>query len=678
MKKKDTEWLYEKYAMEKKYFGVTAKRVPIRDVPEGINQVAYTTPPPHAAIYIKKDSHFTKGLDEHKARAFRFGLFTKEMSRIQFTNYDYQNKLAETLEPYERNVFRLICSIIEEPAVESLAPTFIGGVLLQSLRYATKRIYDCAEPIETGKTPFEEFILALEQFGDMGPLKGSFKTPAARTIFYKCMPTASEAVEEVDAKKRSDMALKIHNISKPLWEAEAKSTYIDEKTLSAFEELISSLGMSIGKSSMKSGGAGSKIDPEELEEEADFTKGASRKTTIKEVKELTEEEKAVYERLKDAEESKEETISSEEDEEERGPFAADGNDEDFIVYDETDEIDLSTINDYDPMEDEIDVKGCDFFDKLVRTELELEEVKEREATETALEKPFEFPEVTKRYGTRNYKCANVTTSLKDRESAVLGYTKIVGEYETLINNSYKKLKALFAEDAEETVYKSSGKLSLKKTVSGTVTSKVFTKKLDPKDKSNMAVMLVIDESGSMSGTRIQRAKAAAINLAEIFKKLGIPLYVMGFTADTNYKNSSTGKIENVDVLHHHYAMWSSSPNDLLKLTSIHAYANNFDGYSIRYASKVLEKRPETHKVMIVISDGQPAANAYSRGVYGYSDTKDAIREARGKNQNVLGVAIGADIDKLHDMYGNDFVFINTSGDLFTGIVTKFTNMVKKW
>lgn len=683
MKKNDTEWLYEKMAMEKKYLGVKKERIPLRDVPEGMNQVAYTTPPPNRAIYLKKDSRFTKGLDEHKARAFRFGLFTKEMARLEFTNFDYQNKLAESLEPYERSVFRLICSIIEEPAVESLAPTFIGGFLLQSLRYATKRVYDCADPIDSADTPFEEFIMALQQFGDMGPLKGTFKTPAAKTIFYKCVPTASEAVEEVDSKKRADLALKIHNISKPLWDAEAKLTYIDDMTLSAFEKMISCLGMAIGKSSMKGFGSGTKLDPEELEDMADYTKGASRKTTIKEISELSEEEREMYEKAKKMEEEEDELISSEE-EDEFAPSAITGNDEDFIVYDKTEEIDLSTVNDYDPIEDEIDVKGCDFFDNLVRTELELGEAAERDAAETSLEKPFEFPDVTKKYEHRNYKCANVTTTLDDREAAVLGYNKIVGEYADLIDSSYKKLKALFAEDAEETVYKSSGKLSLKRTVSGTVSSKVFTKKVEPKDKSNMAVMLVIDQSGSMGGARIQRAKAAAINLAEIFKKLGIPLYVMGFTADTyvpkkkrEKKGESEEKRVKVDVLHHHYAMWSSAQNDLLKLTSIHADANNFDGYSIRYASKVLEKRPETHKIMIVISDGQPACSAYS-SVSGYSDTKDAIREARGKNQTVLGVAIGADLDKLQRMYGSDFVFIESSTDLFTGIVRKFTSMVKKW
>lgn len=81
--------------------------------------------------------------------------------------------------------------------------------------------------------------------------------------------------------------------------------------------------------------------------------------------------------------------------------------------------------------------------------------------------------------------------------------------------------------------------------------------------------------------------------------------------------------------------------------------------------------------MIVISDGQPACDAYE-GDAGYRDTKDAIREARGDGNIVLGVAIGADVSTLQNMYGNDFIFITTGEDLFTGISRKFSDMVKKW
>ena len=88
-------------------------------------------------------------------------------------------------------------------------------------------------------------------------------------------------------------------------------------------------------------------------------------------------------------------------------------------------------------------------------------------------------------------------------------------------------------------------------------------------------------------------------------------------------------------------------------------------------------RSEAHKILIVISDGQPACSAYKAST-GYNDTKDAIRECRTSGQIVLGVAIGADVATLHKMYGNDFIFVETSENLFLGIMKKFTAMVKKW
>lgn len=664
--KKDNEWLFEKQAMSKKYVAVMKNRVPIRDVPKKISQVAFTgMEGKNKVIYLKKDSQYTKGLDSHKSRAFRFGLFTKEMMKHAFTNYDYQNDLAKTLEPYEVPVFRLICDIIEDPAVEAAAPTMIGGSLLQSLRYCTKRLYDRSALIETGSTPFHEFMIALQQFGDVGLLKGKFKTPVARTMFYRVATTVLTAISEVDNKKRADLELKVLNMTKPLWEAEAKSSYIDPS--SEFSELLEGLAGMIGKSMSTATGSGEEADPEELAESADFTKGAIRKTVFREMGELTEEEKEMYEKMK--EEDEETEFFGEKDPKGGMTSMSYADDENTIIYDKDHEGDLSTIEDYDPEMDEIDVDGCDFFDRLVRTEVEISEAEERGTMEGLSEAP-EFPEISKKYTSRSYKCKNSVTTLKEssRSAASSGYNRTVMENSLRIETLYKKLKALFAEESEEVVYKSSGKLSLKKSMSSTVSSKMFTKKMDPKDRSNLAVMVAIDESGSMSGTRIERAKAAAICLAEVFKKLDIPLYVMGFTADC----------KGADVVHNHYAMWSNAADDLLKLTSIHADSNNFDGYSIRYASKVLSKRPETHKMLIVISDGQPAASAYSYELDGYSDTKDSIREARKQEQVVLGIAIGADIETLHKMYGNDFIFINHSEDLFTGIVSKFHDIVKKW
>jgi cobalamin biosynthesis protein CobT len=657
-KKKDTQWLYEKRAMQNRFIAIMEYRVPIRDLPEHIDAPAMSTPEP--AIYIRKDSDMTKGLPEHKARAVRFGLFTHEMAHLQFSDFYYVGKVCEDMEPWEVPFFKMIWNVIEDPAIENLAGTFIGGYLLKSLKYAIKRSYDISKPIQTFEDPFEQCLNALIQFGDMGPFKGYFTDAKAKKCTFEAIPEMQEAMECGDPKERVDISLRIFEILRPLWEEKAREMY-SSMGEEGFEEVIRGMLGAFGKSMSEGSGSGEEVDPEELADAADLSKGARRTTTFKKLEEMEAEEREAYESKSKSEEEEE---ILEEGEKPEGKERPGGSDEETVVYSDED-IDLSTPADYDPEEYEIEAKAMDFFDRLIQSEIEIDAESTMPSREAEIP---DFSEISKKYGMREYKCKNGFVTISNPETAEMSYNRIVKKNLGHINSCYKKLKALFAEEAEETEYRSSGKISVERTVSTTVTSKIFTKSVDPKDKSNMAVMLAIDESGSMDGSRIERAKEAAINLTEIFGKLGIPTYIMGFTADTS----------GADAVHRHYVDWTNLKAERYALTSIHADSNNFDGYSIRYASKLLGLRPEIHKVLIVISDGQPACHAYSYGDGGYRDTKDAIREARSDGQVVLGVAIGADIDVLQKMYGNDFIFITTGEDLFTGIMKKFTGMVKKW
>ena len=99
--------------------------------------------------------------------------------------------------------------------------------------------------------------------------------------------------------------------------------------------------------------------------------------------------------------------------------------------------------------------------------------------------------------------------------------------------------------------------------------------------------------------------------------------------------------------------------------NISARSNNFDGYSIRYASKMLQKRPEKNKLLIVISDGQPAANVYdSYSNIGVADTKDAVRQATADGVIVHGIAIGGTSDTvLREIYGVNYTENNDLSDL---------------
>jgi len=179
-------------------------------------------------------------------------------------------------------------------------------------------------------------------------------------------------------------------------------------------------------------------------------------------------------------------------------------------------------------------------------------------------------------------------------------------------------------------------------------------------------MLLVDQSGSMEGSKIRCARNTAIGLSEVFGKLNITTSVIGFT--------NCGKT----VQQYHYLHWKNTLNDRIRLLHISAERDNFDGYSIRYATKLLEKRSEQHKILIVISDGLPACSYYRNFSHGVTDTSQAIREAE-KVADVIGVAVHTDdTDVLHAMYRSSFLQVDDENELFQNLSRKIKEKIKGW
>jgi len=116
-----------------------------------------------------------------------------------------------------------------------------------------------------------------------------------------------------------------------------------------------------------------------------------------------------------------------------------------------------------------------------------------------------------------------------------------------------------------------------------------------------------------------------------------------------------------------------------------ASGNNRDGLAIQAASYDLCKRYETNKILIVLSDGQPADNSQGSNEemnfgsimnydskLGVEDTAQQIRKIRGKEVIVLGVYTGpkANLEAEKLMYGSDFAYINDI-NYFADIVGKY-------
>lgn len=196
--------------------------------------------------------------------------------------------------------------------------------------------------------------------------------------------------------------------------------------------------------------------------------------------------------------------------------------------------------------------------------------------------------------------------------------------------------------------------------------KVFYKNNLPNEIPELAVGLLLDESGSMcSCDRCTYARAAAIILYDFCQSLDIPVTVYGHSTD--YR----GHGESVELFS--YAEFDSfDQDDKYRMMDISARGSNRDGAALRFVAEKLSKRPEAVKLLILVSDGQPAADGYY-GTAAEEDLRGIKQEYQRKGILFIAAAIGNDKQNIERIYGDSFLDIS---DL-TQLPTKLTNVVKR-
>jgi len=76
------------------------------------------------------------------------------------------------------------------------------------------------------------------------------------------------------------------------------------------------------------------------------------------------------------------------------------------------------------------------------------------------------------------------------------------------------------------------------------------------------------------------------------------------------------------------------------------------GAAIRHAAVDLAKRPNKHRLLLVLTDGKPNDSDYYEGRYGIEDTRRAIMDARRQELKVFGVTIDRDAqDYIGQLFG---------------------------
>ena len=193
--------------------------------------------------------------------------------------------------------------------------------------------------------------------------------------------------------------------------------------------------------------------------------------------------------------------------------------------------------------------------------------------------------------------------------------------------------------------------------------KVFTKNALPSQPPGMAVGLLLDESGSMASCdRATYARASAIILYDFCQALRVPVMVYGHsTGASGVELYSYSEFDAIDR------------EDKYRLVDISARESNRDGAALRFVAERLSHRPEELKLLILVSDGQPADTGYY-GTAAEEDLRGIQQEYRRKGILFIAAAIGDDKEDIERIYGDSFLDITDLNQL----PVKLAQVVKRF
>lgn len=209
--------------------------------------------------------------------------------------------------------------------------------------------------------------------------------------------------------------------------------------------------------------------------------------------------------------------------------------------------------------------------------------------------------------------------------------------------------------------------------------RVFSRKHESTSK-DVAVQLVVDCSGSMNGAKIHTASQAAYALSSVLDRLNIKNEVIGFTTKeigssaqkelSDTTRSSSIRFSRIEGLYmpilkgYEERMTVNVKERFGWLPNTNILRSNVDGESVEIAARRLLARREESKVMLVLSDGYPAAAGH-RGDLEAHLTR-TVKDIAASGVRIVGIGIQS--DSVKKFYPKSMVIHNVE-DL-PGVVIK--------
>jgi len=174
-----------------------------------------------------------------------------------------------------------------------------------------------------------------------------------------------------------------------------------------------------------------------------------------------------------------------------------------------------------------------------------------------------------------------------------------------------------------------------------MSERLFTKL--HKLERNIAVMFMVDMSGSTKGWINDAERESLVMLCEALEVLGDRYAIYGFSGMTR-KRCELYRIKRFDEPY----------NELVQQRIVGIQPKDYTrmGVTIRHLTKLLHEVEARTKILITLSDGKPDDYDGYRGDYGIEDTRQALIEAKRDGIHPFCITIDTEArDYLPHMYG---------------------------
>lgn len=259
--------------------------------------------------------------------------------------------------------------------------------------------------------------------------------------------------------------------------------------------------------------------------------------------------------------------------------------------------------------------------------------------------------------------------------------RVAGHTASIKKSFERSLKVI--ENARWRVERERGKIN-QRSLSNLITQSNYRtpfKELKKIDTTNVAIELLVDLSGSMRN-RMETAKMSVIAISEALSDLGFNFEVTGFTSVSDRRVKAHSRAIGVTGDHSrynrttesllHYVFKRFGVGNMTGITTMKTSEQNVDGESVKWAAKRLADQKQKRKILMVFSDGEPAADSNKSLLC--KDLRDAVAMIEKSGIEVIGV--GIETRSVERFYSNNIV-VDHIDELPKKAMDKLTKIILK-